>query len=240
MRKKRVSIEMFEKLILKNHIVVTGFPGFGYTGYIATRYLAKEKKLDRVGVILTSRLPEYTVLEDYGVVFPFEIFSDHKKLTVIVNHVLPDKRDRQDFALALVEWLKRNEISELALIGGLDKRFRKENERYRWFATTSYSRRLDSPLMEKGLYIIGPLAYTIMYAELYKVPSIVILPYTEPLQFDPRAAATAVEVLDELYGLDVDTRKLYEDAERLEKEISELVKKQEEAAKHTTGERVYM
>jgi len=240
MRKRRVSIEMFEDLKLKNHIVVTGFPGFGYTGYIATRYLAKEKKLDRVGVILTSHLPEYTLLEDYGIVFPFEIFSDYRKLTVIVNHVLPDRRDRNDFALTLVEWLKRNEISELALIGGLDKRFRKENERYRWFATTSYNRRLESPLMEKGLYIIGPLAHTIMYAELYKIPSIVILPYTEPLQFDPRAAATAVEVLDELYGLDVDTRKLYEDAERLEKEISELVKKQEEVVKHASGERVYM
>ncbi len=240
MSRKNVRIELFEKVELSKHIVVTGFPGFGYTGYIATRYLAKERKLDRVGVIITSRLPEYTMLEDYGITFPFEIFSDNEKLTVIVNHVLPDKKDRQEYAQTLTRWLKENGVSELVLIGGLDKRFKKGEEKYRWFSTSSYSKTLESPLMEKGLYIIGPLAYTVMYAELYKIPSIVILPYTEPLQFDPRAAATAIEVLNELYGFNVDTSKLYEDAERLEKEISELIKKQEEAAKHVTGERVYM
>ncbi len=240
MVRKRVKIEFFEEININNHIVITGFPGFGYTGYIATRYLVREKKLDRIGIILTSRLPEYTMLEEYGILFPFEIFSDREKLTVIVNHVLPDKKDRQDFAEVLIKWFKKDKILELALIGGLDRRFKKGEEKYRWFSTSSYERKLNSPLMDKGLYIIGPLAYTIMYAELYKIPSVIILPYTEPLHFDPRAAATAIDVLNNLYGLDVNTRKLYEDAERLEKEISELVKKQEEAVKRATGERVYM
>lgn len=239
---KHCRILLFKEFKPKNHIVITGFPGFGYTGYIASRYMAQKLSLERVGIIITREIPEYTMLEDYGIVFPFEIFTDGKRITIIVNHSLPPKRYRDSYARTVVGWLKESSIKELVLIGGLNVKLREGDEKYRWLKGTQSKQKLDAPLMKKGLYIVGPLAHMIMYAEINLLPFIVVLPYAEPLRLDPRAAAIAIEVISKIYGITVDVSELYEDARRIEEELAEIIRQQEEAFRREVSkeERVYM
>lgn len=239
---EQCKIILFDEYSPRNHIVITGFPGFGYTGYIASRYIAHKLKLERVGVIVTRELPEYTMLEDYGIVFPFEIFTDKEKITVIVNHSLPPRRYRNTYARIVSRWLRENEIQELILIGGLNSRFKEGNEKYRWLSGSHSKRKLNAPVMKKGLYIVGPLAHMIMHAELNMIPFIVILPYAEPIRLDPRAAAIAIETINDIYGLKIDVSELYEDARRIEEELAEIIRRQEEALRKETSkeEHIYM
>lgn len=239
---KHCRILLFEELKPKNHVVITGFPGFGYTGYIASRYIAQKLNLKRVGVIITREMPDYTMLEDYGIVFPFEIFTDREKITIIVNHSLPPKRYRDSYARTVINWLRESSIKELVLIGGLNIKLKEGDEKYRWLKGTQSKQKLDAPLMKKGLYIIGPLAHMIMYAEMNLLPFIVILPYAEPLRLDPRAAAIAVEVIGRVYGITIDVSELYEDARKIEEELAEIIRQQEEAFRREASreEHIYM
>ena len=240
--KGRIKILMYEDIRLKDYVVVTGFPGFGWTGYLATKYIVDSLKMTRIGIILPRYLPEHTTISDYGIVMPFEIFASNKhKLCVVVNHGVPHDRERSDYARVIIEWLKNEEIRELILIGGLDKRFKVEGEAasYRWLSTSHSKTKLSAPLFEKGLYIIGPLALMLMYAEVYELPAIVLLPYADPGRPDPRAAAVAVEEISKIIGVEIDVKPLYIDAERIEKEIAEVVKYHKKLAERAK-ETVYM
>ena len=172
----------------------------------------------------------------------FEIFASNKhKLCVIVNHGVPRDRERSDYARVIIEWLKNEEVRELILIGGLDKRFKVVGDAasYRWLSTSHSKTKLSAPLFEKGLYIIGPLALMLMYAEVYELPAIVLLPYADPGRPDPRAAAVAVEEISKIIGVKIDVKPLYIDAERIEREIAEVVKYHKKLAERTK-ETVYM
>ncbi len=240
--KGRIKVIFYEDISLKDYTVITGFPGFGWTGYLATKYIADSLKIPRMGVILTRYLPEYTTYSDYGIVMPFELFiSDKHRLCIIVNHGVPHEVERAEYSRVIIEWLKNEKVRELILIGGLDKRFKSESNLapYRWLGTSTCKRKLEAPLLEKGLYIIGPLALMLMYAEIYELPALVLLPYAEPGRPDPRAAAVAVEQISRMLGLNIDVSPLYVDAERIEKEIAEVVKYHKKLAEGTR-ETVYM
>ncbi len=239
---KYAKVIIFNKYDVTNYNVITGFPGFGYTGYLTTRYIVQELRMKRIGVIVTQELPDYTSLEDYGIVFPHEIFvDDNNGLVVIVNHSLPVRRYRDHYVKVLLKWIKENNTRELVLIGGLNAKLREGAERYRWIKGSLSRRTLSAPQMKKGLYVVGPLAHMILYSELLRIPYIVLLPYAEPLRPDPRAAAIAVEVINGLYELNIDTSKLYEEAQRIEQELAEILRQQEEAVKKARkGDYIYM
>ncbi len=57
---RRVEIvlkEGFDEAAFQGARRVTGFEGFGATGYIATRYIASKLGMERVGGILTKYMP---------------------------------------------------------------------------------------------------------------------------------------------------------------------------------------
>ncbi len=227
----------------RGSIFITGFPGFGAAGYIATRYLAMKLSLPRIGAIITRYMPEYTLRDErFDIVFPYEIYGDlERKLIILVNHALPDSRIRTEFAETIAHWVKDLGIKLSILIGGLDSRLREGDEELRWLATSTCDVVLKEPKMSRGLYIIGPLALVLMMMELLKMKALVILPYAEPLRPDPKAAAIAVRKVCELLGFHIDTSELMSYAKLIEK--SEKIRREaEEVSKRLSAraDRMYM
>ena len=93
--------------------------------------------------------------------------------------------------------------------------------------------------MQQGLYVIGPLALVLLYAEIFDLPAVAILPYAEASRPDPRAAAVAVKRIGELYGFKVGVEDLLEEARKIEEMINMLEKQQRETTM-PSSERVYM
>ncbi len=200
-------------------VFVTGFPGFGLTGYIATRYIVEQLDLERVGVVLTKFMPDAVSIDPkYSFNYPYEFYSREKSgLLVMVNHTVPSNIEKVEFAEALVSWLVKNGFTETILIGGLDAELRKSpNDALRWSANSWSSRSLSEPKMEKGLYIVGPLALMLMFTELYKHPATVILPFAEKGRPDPKAAAVAVKKVAEILEMSIDVKELLEHAKTIE------------------------
>jgi uncharacterized protein len=219
---------------------ITGFKGYGLVGYIATMYLAEKLACKPAGVVLTRYMPEAVTVHGDRIVAPFEIVSCMDgKLLMLLNHDVPHDRERSLFAEAVVLWLKDIGVSEAIFIGGFDARFRTGKEELRWLATSSSKRRLPEPPMEQGLYVVGPLALLTLFAELYKLPALVILPYSDAMRPDPRAAAVAVRRVADLLSITIDVTELLKEAEKIEEMIARM-EKQREAVQMGAAERVYM
>lgn len=238
-RNFKVVIERLEVESLKNSTLITGFQGFGGVGYITARYIVSKVKASRIGYILTKNMPDVVFSDDGKLGLPYEIYyfeRGRKSFLVLVNHVVPIK-DRVTLCRGVVEWSKSVGVKELALIGGLDINARVGSGKYRVLKNSHYKGDVEGEVLESNLYIIGPLALLALYSEVYKVPALIILPYTEPARISPGSAAVAVEVLNNIYKLSVDPEELYLDAKALEEEyerLSELQKLAEREARRPT------
>ncbi|MEZ0289772.1 MAG: PAC2 family protein [Sulfolobales archaeon] len=203
----------------KNPILITGFPGFGATGYITTKYIVETLKMRRVGFIITRYMADTISIEpEIRFSFPHEIYSDQdKKLFVIVNQTIPPPVDKDAFAETIVKWAYRNNFSEMILVGGLDSEVRKSpEEQLRWISNSHSKRVLEEPMMDKGLVIVGPLATLLMYSEIIGLPATAILPYAERNRPDPRASAVAVSKIAKILNMEIDVSELLRHAETIE------------------------
>lgn len=240
--RNRVRIHITKRGVIdKGFRVVSGFKGFGAVGIISALHIINELNMQRIGVITTKYNPEYVFRDDYGLAFPFEIFaSKEHRLVVIATRELPDERVRDEFVYEITNFIKKYELSPLVLIGGLDRRFKEsEEDRLRWLKNSYYQgAEPKGKALEKGLLIVGPLALQLMYAELLKIPSIVLLPYTIAEAPDPAAAAIAISELNSMFGLNMRTDRLIEEGIKIQEELKRL--EEELSASRQAGKDMYI
>ncbi len=224
----------------KEWTLITGFPGFGYVGTIATRYLVSKLNAVKIGDVLTKYMPDFTALEDYGLMTPYEVFMvKEKKLLILVNNALPQPPERLAYALNFVEWFKEIGGSRAILAGGLNIKYKVGEEEFRWIATEGCEWRFSEPQIDKGLYIVGPLALFLIALKLKKVPTLVVLPYTEPSKYNPRAAAVFIKKVNEILDLSVDVADLLQYSKLVE-EAEATLKEAMKAAREERGPKPYM
>lgn len=230
-------LKQIDKEELRNSIFITGYPGFGLVGFLASKHIVSELGLEKIGFITTRYMMEVTYYSNkLGLIYPFELYYGNirdKKIIVLLNHTIPHDRERTIYIDTVCKWLKNIGVSSSILIGGLDPRVREnENETFRWLSFSGFREEFKAPrLIEK--YVVGPLALTILFLNAYEIPGVVILAYTEMYRPDPRAGAEAVKAVSQLLGLEIDTKKLLEEAsviEALEEEKERILEALESEA----------
>jgi len=228
-----VRIILKKRVNLKGAKLIAGFHGVGFVGYITVKYLTTNLKADLIGFIESKHLPPYvTMREDGRIQTPFELYYtciNSTNLVLILTEVPLNSRDIQNFAFTLSKWSIDEGLEEALLIGGLDSRLRKNpKEELRCVATSAYLNKhkdIKVAFLERGYYVVGPLALMLAKYEMEAFPAIAILPYANIERPDPRAAAIAVKYIGDLLNLQIDTRKLIEEAEIIEKELEEISRK---------------
>ncbi len=232
----RISIVLDEGISrdqLRGSVFITGYTGFGLVGYLASRHIAYKLDMVRIGFIETRYMPETTFyISKYGIIYPFELYfkevDNGLKLVVLVNHTIPDTRERALYVKTVSKWVRDIGVCKAILIGGLDPAIRERpSEKYRWIPIGGFNEKLSAPILEER-YVVGPLALTMMYLNAYKVPGVVLLSYAEPYRPDPRATAIIVSEISRLLDIPIDVGDLYEEAksmERIESKMEELLEK---------------
>ena len=230
----------------KDSVLVTGFRGFGMVGYMVSKHLALILEASKVGYIVTNNLPPVVLIEEDGVGYPFEIYhSERSKVTVIVNRAIPEREDIGSYTRGIAGWAKKNKFKFVVLVGGLNRDFMPENEayKYRWIANDYYKGpKLDAPLMEAGLGVMGPLAMLYVYLDYYNVPSIMILPYSVVEEVDYDASIRGIQIISEkLLGIKPDTSLLEEMALRQKEEVKRIMQMLSEESQRASEEKgMYM
>ncbi|ADV65545.1 proteasome assembly chaperone family protein [Desulfurococcus mucosus] len=233
---KTGSIDLRE---LEAPYLVTGYQGFGMVGYLTTRHIVRELKLQKAGFIKTRYMPEFTLYSrDRGLVYPFEVYAGRaggSNIVVVLHNATPAERERTMYAEYLASLARDLGVKEVILVGGLDPSIREdEKEKYRWIPIGDTGIRLDAKLLEDR-HVIGPLALTMVFMNAYGLKGVTILSYTELYRPDPKASAVAVEVVGDILGVKIDTSSLLEEAsiieaieaerEKVEKAIEESERK---------------
>ncbi|MCY0850814.1 proteasome assembly chaperone family protein [Sulfuracidifex metallicus] len=240
--KTKIILKKVDPRSLRESVFITGFRTIGEVGYLATRHLVLKLGMRRIGFVTTPRYKDVAFLDEYGVATPFELFFDDKnKIIVQLNHFLPSQREWADFVKTTIKWMKEIGVKDSIAIGGLDKRYRTGQESFRWLKTTTSKVELDSPMIEKQLLMVGPLALYTAYSEIEDFPATILLPYAERDITDPAAAAVAIETINQIYSINVDVNELYEEARKIEEDIKrQLEAFQKESGRGKSTDRLYM
>jgi len=215
---------------LRDAVLVTGFRGFGMVGYLVSKYLALLLKAEKVGYILTSQTPPMILVEEDGVGFPFDIYlvREPVKTIIIVNRALPEREKMDEYVEGVARWASRIGVKYSVLTGGLSRDYKPDEEKYgyRYVANRFYEGpQLEAPVMEEGLGVMGPLALLYVYMDYYKVPAVIVLPYSTVEEVDYAAAAVGVKLIAEkMLGVEVDVSKLEELAAKHKEMIESILR----------------
>lgn len=219
-----------EKNNFQNHTLITGFHGIGTTGFITIKYLVNQLSAHKIGTVLSESLPPFITTKEGKISLPFEFFQKEDN-TILMPQFQPYRQEHRIFAEKLVNWTKKAKFQQAILVGGLDSRLRKEEtDKVRVVATTKYLNDYEEelPILEEGLFVTGPLALMLTFYEINDFPAIALLPYAESSRPDPLAASIAVEMINSITNLDVDTTNLIKDAETIEQNLQEIVSQTKE------------
>jgi uncharacterized protein len=226
----RINIVLKES-IPKSSVFVTGFQGMGITGYIAVRHMIHTLNAKPLGFVTLKRMPPYVWMEGSRLATPIQLFG-HQNFIFMLVEFIPPMPDLYAFIDKICEWASKTFV-EAFLIGGLDLRVRKEGESEKAkFAATSKAvdkvLNLGYKILDSGLYITGPLALMLMKFEQLDYPALAVLAYANASRPDPMAAAIAIQYFSEIYGVKVDIDQLIRDAQRIEAEIEENLRRKQE------------
>jgi len=221
---------------LVDNVLITGFHGIGEVGYIASTQLIEAFKGERIGIIDSEALPSFVAMDKNRLSLPFEVYrlslNATDRFVTILPNFQPIPQEIHAFCKGIVEWVISNEFKEAFLVGGLDNRFQKSDEKpFRCVMTQKFEEKateLDLPILERGLYVTGPLALLLAYFEMEDFPALAVLPYGKRDRPDPRAASIAVEEFSKIYNVEVDISELLKDAQRIEEELEEMLRQQKE------------
>ncbi|MCD6510137.1 MAG: proteasome assembly chaperone family protein [Thermoprotei archaeon] len=238
MKIENVKIILKRKEELKGATLLTGFHGVGFVGHITIKHLVSALGAKLIGYIETLHMPPYVGMrEDGRVQTPFEIYKARlgdSDIILVLTEIPLNSRDTQDFAFTLSEWSVKEGFEEALLVGGLDVRLKKSDEdEVRCVTTSAYLRKYGREgigFLEKGYYVVGPLALMLAKYEMMDFPAIAILPYASIERPDPRAAAVAIKYIGRHFGVQINTKRLIEEAEVIEKELEEISRKSMERA----------
>ncbi|MEM4576814.1 MAG: PAC2 family protein [Candidatus Nezhaarchaeales archaeon] len=218
----------------KDAIFVTGFQGMGLTGYIAVRHMVSTLNAKPLGFVMSKRMPPYVWMEDGRLATPIQLFRYQNHVFMLVEFI-PPMPDLYKFIDEVCRWVSRS-FTEAFLVGGLDLRVKKEGEgeKAKFAATTRAVDRIVNrgyKMLDKGLYVTGPLALMLMKFEQLDFPALAVLAYANASRPDPMAAAIAIEYFSEIYGIKISVEQLIKDAQRIEAEIEESLKMRQERMK---------
>ena len=208
-------------------ILVLAFPGLGFVGTIAGRYIVEKLNLGWVGYVYDESLPPVGKVKDGRLLYPINVFSDDGLSIVLAETaVTPDVV--WNIARMLVTRAKKDGVNLIVPISGV--LVQNPGEVYA-IPSGSSARKVLTQLgieeIENGV-ITGISAATLLLSREMGVPALLLLGSATSQQ-DFRAAVAVVEALSRLLNRDIPTEELLDLAHEYEHELKVIQKRMEES-----------
>ncbi|MHA1214585.1 MAG: proteasome assembly chaperone family protein [Candidatus Hodarchaeales archaeon] len=230
---------------------IGGWHGLGEIGYICVSHLVQELDLTRIATIMSSGAPPFISVYQNHLKLPFEIYgSPDYDFAVFIPHLQPYRHVQIEFSERLSEWiLEHNNFESAYFIGGVDVRLKTPDKSLQYIPTRSFKDYQGIPdefkeevkdnLLDSGLFVAGPLAIMLGYLDMNSFPALGLLAYAERERPDPLGAVVAIEKLNYLLKISVDTEELINNARMIEEEIKRQLAPIEETNKDPHIRRIY-
>ncbi len=207
--------------------LIVGFVDVGLVGLIASRYLVEELKMELIGGIdAPTELPLAPIKEGVSQ-YPIGIYYKHPWVVLLPEVPLPASLI-YPIASTILDYSERRGIKRIISLTGLASlnRIRSEPSVY-WIVNDpelveemDKLKEVGKPLKDGVLY--GPTAVILKLSKARAIPSVTLLADAFPEFPDPGAAAKVLDALKSVYGVEIDTKRLIEDSEKIKARLQEM------------------
>ncbi|VVB54342.1 PAC2 family protein [uncultured archaeon] len=218
------TIHLFKgKTVSDKPTVIEAFPGKGYVSTIAAGQIIAALDMELIGFIDSDITAGITVVHDGTPLKPIQIYAKNQFVVIYSEAVIPlDKIP--EFSKALEDWLNQIKPKEMILLAGVTGT--QSNADHAIFTLCSHNAcqtKLDAlkvPHLKEGM-MIGVSSELLFWCRTNEVPYVSLMVETV-YSPDPAAAASLLTILNDILGIKVDTAKLSEVGEEIEKKMKDI------------------
>jgi uncharacterized protein len=230
-----VQICDFEEVDLKGATVIAGFPSIGLVSTIAANYLIDALNLKQIGCVTSSQFPALSVVHTGEPLSPVRIYSgiqdNGQTIVVFVSEFKPKPNLINSISHAIMDWANEKGCKLLIspegmVVEGKSASGEDEVEAYAIGSTDSARSLLVTKKIAqfKNGIIAGVSGVLLNIGKQQDFNVISILAEAHPNYPDAKAAAAAINVMALLMGVEINVTPLYEESERIEKQLQRFHK----------------
>ncbi len=222
---KTTVIRQLANIELKNAILVEGFPGLGMVGSIATKYLVKQLKAQKLAILYSPHFPYHVIVDKKGGARLLRGEFYYWKNEIGENDFIFLTGDSQsqtiegqfEVANSILDFAEKKNVQTVITIGG----YRSEIKGTPTVVAVSTNPvllekalRAKAVFSEAGTPIVGTAGLLLGLAKFRKIDAVCLLGETRGYLPDPNTAKTVIEILQRFLGIRVDLLGLEEEIER--------------------------
>jgi len=200
--------------------VLMGFPGSGLVGSIALQYMVDQLNFEQIGSINSKYFPPLAMMNKGVINVPVRVY-EKSNISAIVADIPIHPMICYEVANGIMDWLEPFAVREVVTIAGI---ITNEPEK-RVFGVASSEEALqriqDSTIVLPIGSISGIASSILTECKIRNIPAFGLLGETINAP-DPRASAATIEVLNKMYGMNLDVQPLIEQAEEIESTMQKL------------------
>jgi uncharacterized protein (TIGR00162 family) len=222
---KTTVIKEVNTIELKNPILVEGFPGLGMVGNIATQYLIRQLKTQKLATLYSPHFPYHVLVSKKGGArllrgefYFWKNEAGENDLILLTGDSQAQTIEGQfEVANSILDYAEKKKVKTVITIGG----YRNEVEGSPKVVAVStnpalFKKALNSKAMssEAGTPIVGTAGLLLGLATFRNVDAICLLGETRGYLPDPKTAKSVIEILQGIIDVTVDLSGLDKEIER--------------------------
>jgi len=230
-KKSGIIIEDSSIPIKEESTIILGFAGIGLIGPIISNSLIEQiPDIKEIGFITSEYLPPISVFYQGVLKHPFRLYYSPKQNLIVGICEVPFQvaTAYNDLSRTICNWALSNDVKakEIVIFQGIPQRGIIDDYPVYYAAEEMLMEKLEGYGMEKvekGI-IVGPEATILNEALTNKLNAYAL--FTPVLEIPtPEGAAAIIEVLNNIYKLNIETSKLIEEGKEIKAKMLELAEK---------------
>ena len=231
-----VEIIDFEDIDLSNATVIVGFPSIGMVSTIVANYLIDALDLKQIGALNSAEFPTLSVVHTGEPLSPVRtyagILETGEKIAVFVSEFKPKSHLINSISNTVMEWVSEKGCNLLIspegmIVEGKKDKFSDEEITADAYAIGSTEqartmlREKNIPQFKNGI-IAGVSGVLLNIGKQAGFDVIAVLAEAHPDIPDAGAAASALNVIAKINGVEINIGPLYDEAGRIEKQLQKF------------------
>jgi uncharacterized protein (TIGR00162 family) len=234
---KETVIKELTKAELKNPILIEGLPGLGLVGKIATLYLIKQLKAQKLAYLYSPHFPYFVLVSKKGSVRllrgTFYFWKNDKGESDLILFTGDSQAQtiegQYEISNSILDFAQKYGVKLIITIGG----YRVETDNPRVVAAATSQSLLNKALQANavispmGSPIVGTAGLILGLAPFRRIEALCLLGETRGYLPDPKAAKSVLEVLLKILGVNIDLASLDAEISKAESMVARLRKIEE-------------
>lgn len=208
-------------------LAICGFSTAGMVGSIAAYHVIRSLKIDEIGTVMNPEFPALALIEDSIPRHPVRVYQGDEIGVFIAEVPFPSEQD-VSFANTVLEWFTKGGFSKLIIVDGLVRQTPEDTTGPGLFGVASIEEtrqtlhNLGIESIKRGV-VAGIAGYLLAEGHRRGLDVTALLAECNPTFPDPKAAATAIEAITEITGLELSLHELLEQAQEFDANLREAL-----------------